>query len=261
MGNHVFGKLSSEVARALSQCTISNELLTFPGSTDSVFVKKVGDELRSAVLACKVPHYKVIGSYVNTGGSLGLTDYVTKNKLVTKSYSELLVVYRDLIYAEGNGYPVPRGNVTVSRDDLMAYRSAYGLSFLMGTGNDVITSENGSIFFESLGVSSQPEGLVRGIEVIGFEKPNASIQMILYRGTGHLSFERVENILFDLSDLVSHSLVPYVPAMQDFDLSFVFTVRLFSEGDKGVVLMYKKEVNESVLQKIIRDFAVEQMQS
>ena len=229
-----------DLFRALSQCDLNEGVLSFNG-LDSNDVLQLNDILREALLGDEIPHYKVVGVHVTQGGFVSSSDYITKIRGTNKSYIELLNVFNDLIFAEARGscslYP-----------DLNPTR--LGLGYIMGVDNEV-KSDNKSLFFEGCGVTDVAESLVKDLDVIKLNNPTSTIHLVTYRGTGLIDFTEASNLFFGL-DL-------FKPVRAVYDLNNIFSISIPKLGDTTIKLWYKRDINEKVLLKILRDYGSDNM--
>lgn len=236
----------------LSNCVLENGIIRIPDSSAET-IRMVGDQLRHDVMTMNVPHYKVIGVRVVTG-SIGMSNYVIKSKDVDKSYAELLAVLHNVIYAEGGGYINPN---LMDSDLQIRIDSRGDLAFMVGVDED-IRSDNNTLYY--VGEGTCPDSLVRDIPIIKSKSNSFSINLLLKRGTGNISFTEAEKVFKEVKNVAREydqrrEVIDYVPISQYYDLTDVLTIPMYMTGDKGIRLRYKKPVNENVLQQIIKSYA------
>lgn len=236
----------------LSSCVIDKGVIHIPDSSDET-IRAVGDQLRHDVLSMNVPHYKVIGVKV-VAGSMGMSNYVIKSKDVDRSYAELLAVLHNVIYAEGGGYVNPN---LMDSDFQNNIDNRGDLAFMVGVDED-IRSDNKTLYY--VGEGTCPDSLVRDVPIIRSKSNSFSINLLLKRGTGNISFVEAEKVFKDIKNIAReyeqrHEVIEYVPISQYYDLTDILTVPMYMFGDKGIRLRYKKPVNESALQQIVRSYA------
>lgn len=225
------------LARALAESSLENGTLRVEGLMKNE-IKQLNEELRNALLNCEIPHYKVVGVNVVTGGNTSSIDYITKLEGVSKSYTELFVTFDDLIYS--GKYSKEENNNKLS-DEINIPGTWYSL---MAISNKV-TSSNDTIFHTGMGMSSVANALLKNVDIIDFNRSGCAIHLIVKHGTGILDFEESSNFLKN-SD--------YKPVRAVYDLNGIFSIKLYEESDKGIYLKYKRDINESVLLQILQEF-------
>lgn len=231
--------MREEFKTALANCSLQNGVLSIPSITDTETIKLVCSELRNTIIDSKLPHYKVIGMRIVSGSQHLLTDYITKTRDVSKSYAELLTATDKMIFAEARGTcPGLAGDIPSSVID--------ELGFVMGVESHITTS-NGSLFYMGEGVASVAKSLVQDLDVVDIHG-NANIQFILRKGTGTFWFPDAGQFL---------RRTQFVPVGQNYDLSTVLSVKLYEKGDTKIYFRYKENVDESVLEKILRNYGNE----
>lgn len=242
-------------AELLAECVLRDGVITIPGVSDGDYAD-IADEFRRDLLSLKVPHWKVVGAHITVGGQDVLSSYIDKRQGVSKSYAELLASLRNLIYAEGGGFPAKYIWMKETYGSASNFLEA---SFMMSTDSEVTTSSN--ILFESE-PSRCAKSLILGKELVKFSKPGSMIQLILHRGTGCFTFKDAAYKVRLLNELIQQDdKLMYAPIEQDYDLTEVFSVKNNYFDDKGICLRYKMRIEEDVLQKIIRDYAIEKRDS
>lgn len=228
--------LSDREIAALCRCTVKDSKLYLPGITGEANIKRIGDFLRVSLQDSLIPHVKVISVLADTGGGLDIENFISKRSAVSKSYAELFITFKDLIFAELAGV----------RED----QRQYGYLTTNGT---VVNTDNNSIVVKGDSSVKTPKSLIKGLEIVRFNNGTAFLDMKLMKGTGNLSFDEVSDINYMTED---RKVKQYMPIAQYYNLTAVFGIRRYDpeEDDDCIQLMYKRDVNEDVLTEIFRNY-------
>lgn len=240
--------------RLLENCVVKDEVITVPGISKSAEYKKIADGFRRDLLSLKVPHWKVVGARMTVNGMDVLSSYIDKQQGISKSYAELLASVRTLVYAEGGGFPAQYAWLRDTFAGSVNFRES---SFMACMDSRVMT--DGNIFFEC-DRENRIKSLIPGKELVRFDKTGSMVQFMLHRGTGSFTFQDAVAKVRQLNTLVgdhSQDSLFYAPIAQDYDLTEVFSIKEYEQGDMGVYLRLKTKVEEDVLQQIIRGYAKE----
>ncbi len=160
-------------------------------------------------------------------------DYITKPSGVSKSYTEILCAFNDLVFSKGGGEPdINAGSL-----------EGDSLGFIRAIEKE-ITSSNKSLYYSGEGISSIAEALVEDIDIIKFSTSGKQLKLVIKRDIGIIDFT-------DKWTICKHD---YKPVRAVYDLNNIFCVMLPKQGDKEIHLVYKKKINEKVLEKILQDF-------
>lgn len=220
------------LATALSNCEIKNGVLYVPDlNTEQIIL--LNNELRIALLENKIPHYRVVGVNIHVSGYVIDIDYITKPSGVSKSYTEILCAFNDLVFSKGGGEPdINAGSL-----------EGDSLGFIRAIEKE-ITSSNKSLYYSGEGISSIAEALVEDIDIIKFSTSGKQLKLVIKRDIGIIDFT-------DKWTMCKHD---YKPVRAVYDLNNIFCVMLPKQGDKEIHLVYKKKINEKVLERILQDF-------
>lgn len=220
------------LATALSNCKLKNGVLSVLG-LNTEQVNLLNEELRVALLENMIPHYRVVGVNIYVSGCVADIDYITKSSEVSKSYTELLRVFNELIFAEGGGEP----DIKFRSDELS------NLGFIRAIEKE-ITSSNNSLYYSGKGICNIAEALVKDVNIIKFLTAGRELKLVIRRNIG----------MFDFIDKWTMCEHEYKPVRAVYDLNNIFCIMLPKKGDKNIYFMYKKKINEKVLEKILQDF-------
>lgn len=230
--------MNAEEVRALMNCTVKDSELILQADLGIESIIRIGDDLRRAIQDGEIPHVKVVASTISTGDGIAVQDFVSKSSNVSKSYAELSVVYKDLVFAELGG---DTSKVELDRG-AEGTIDEYGLVSSNGTE---VTASNDTLFYCGE-TSRKVRPLIKDVDIIKFRSPGAALSMLVTEGVGIREFTRTGG---KIAGAVC------VPVRQYFNLSPFLAVRRYLDGDKTVKLMYKRDIDESVLQSIIRNYA------
>lgn len=242
--------------KQLEGCEVINGNLIIPSVTSERELKQISDALRCIILGNKLPHWKIIGVYIQSGDSRQVPDFVTKGIGVGRSYAELLPVLRDVVVQKGGGIPYELGKAQSEYEQVNGEQ----VSHVISTRDDVAT-DNNSLVYECSGEESV-KCLIQNVNIVNFDKGSAKLRLLLYKGTGTVSFEEASAVIrsfkVNASELVNPENLPgYVPFSQVYDLTTSILVKVFMPGDGNIKLFYKKKIDERVLQSILQEFARE----
>lgn len=224
---------------SLVNCELHDGRLTVPGFSSDRY-RQLAQELRVAVINYSVPHWKIIAVYVKLKGLDQFVDFVTKPKNVSKSYAEMVPVLKRVAAARG-AIQSP-----FVQEFGVAYKEVGDLSFIWGSEN-VISTYNGSLKYEG---SNGKIDFLHKVDIV--ETNSCIMHAIMYKGTGVVSFEEAQKIV-QLLEWDQQVNVVYCPMTAVYDLSQFFMVKPAAD-DRGVLLRYKADIDEAVLQDIFRQF-------
>lgn len=237
-----------QYARALTECNIMNSELTVP--YPGIDMKELGDTLRGAIQRGEVPHTKVIAVKVGWGANTqGDLTVIKKTAVASRSYAELQGILQDVIFETGGGKAPGdfKWRFKSVRDfnikEILEKQTGYAVS----VSNHVTTGNDKSIIYTQeadRGVTF----LIDDVSVIDFTRDDAKISFVLKEGTGVVDFNN--EIVKNISESSR-----YFPVMQYYNLTPFLSVRRCKSGaEKSVKFMYKRHINEKVLQNIIRNY-------
>lgn len=235
-----------EYALALAECTIKNGELTTPYS--GLDVKGLGDFLRVAVQKGEIPHTKVVAVKVgwgaNTQGDLTL---IKKTNAASRSYAELQGILQDVVFETGGG-KAPNDFKWKGTVQTLGLREVWEkqIGHAMSICKHVTTGDGKSIVYVQE-VDKRLRFLVDDVNIIDFTRDDAKISFVLKEGTGVVDFnnEVTQNIVESCR---------YFPVMQYYNLTPFLTVKRYREGETSVKFMYKRQIDEEVLQSILRKY-------
>lgn len=224
--------------KRLATCTLKDGELTVQGlSTRDI--EDLGNVLREKLLLYEVKHFKPIGVIV-TNADIGGT-VISKIPGTNESCMEIFTSASDLIYASIKSKP----SVELHKED-DAISSNYG--YLVSGFSDSIESSNNSLYGVGEGVTNVPKALIKDVHILTRKNSGISMQLFCYRGSKNITFEKAESIL---------KRTDYIPFSQVYDLTNVVMVKRYEAGDRSIKLRYKKSIDESVLEDILRCNAIE----
>lgn len=235
-----------DIIEALASCRVDGNKLTVPGLSGEEY-NKLAWELRDALISYRIPHWKPVAMYVETGAHKALNDFVVKMKGISKSYAELVPALNSVILKTGGGLP---GKFT---EEIGALEN---LGFVVSKERDVKTGNNSLIYDMSAG--HMCDALVDGCDIIDFDGAESRIKLLIHRGSGVYDFFKSAECIAQYEDYMEqacHREVRYVPLSQIYDLGRYVTVGIHEEETSYVTLHYKDNVNTAVLQRIFRDWA------
>lgn len=229
--------MERKFAEALSSCVIENGNLTVSNDVD---IKELGDVLRREIQIGNVPHNKVIASkiYLSNGKGADMS-VISKPIGVSKSYVELQNIYQDLVFLDYGGR---------KPDDVEFYSSAVtqDLGYLY-TESTTVNTENDSIKYVSEPYQ-KVKFLIKDVDVIKFTDVMSELRLITTLGTGVQDFA-LGSVASGIKEKSG-----YVPVLQYFNLTMFLAVCRYMEGDTTIRFIYKRDINEDVLQEIIRRY-------
>jgi len=223
--------------KRLATCTLRDGELTVPGLSTKE-IEDLGNVLREKLLLYEIKHFKPIGVIV-TNANIGGT-VISKIPGTNESCIEIFTAASDLIYASLNC----KSSVELCKE----YDSiSSNYSLLVSGFNDTIESSNNSLYEVGEGMSNIPKALIRDVHILTRKNSGISMQLFCCRGSKNITFEKAESIL---------KRTDYIPFSQVYDLTNVVMVKRYVAGDMSVKLRYKRSVDESVLEDILRSNAV-----
>lgn len=247
--------MSQIYLKLLANCTLKNGILTVPNLHDFEYVQ-LASELRTAIINYEVPHWKIVGINVALPDVSQLVDFVTKPKGVSKSYAELIPVMKKVVAAKGGG--VPSVVRDIEGDVECFYKEPGDIAFISDT-EGVVNTYDGHLTYECY--PSHPVKFLCKTDII--ETESSIITAIMYRGTGLVDFSDAQGIIaqsYRNNIHVASSGQPkraYCPMSVVYDLSQFVTVKFAGEHDQAVKLLYKSDIDETVLESILKQFGRE----
>ena len=247
--------MSQIYLKLLANCTLKNGILTVPNLHDFEYVQ-LASELRTAIINYEVPHWKIVGINVALPDVSQLVDYVTKPKGVSKSYAELIPVMQKVVAAEGGG--IPSAVRDIEGDVECFYKEPGDIAFISDT-EGVVNTYDGHLTYECY--PSHPVKFLCKTDII--ETESSIVTAIMYRGTGLVDFSDAQGIIaqsYRNNIHVASSGQPkraYCPMSVVYDLSQFVTVKFAGEHDQAVKLLYKSDIDETVLESILKQFGRE----
>lgn len=238
--------------KPLAKCELNDGILTVPGLKPVDYIR-LAKELRDAIIDYKVPHWKIVAIHIKLGNSSQFEDFITKPEGIDKSYAELLPVFKKVVAAEGGGEPVIV-KIKSGNDANCFYKKPGDMSFIADT-EDIVNTYDGHITYESF--PSKSVEFLKDVDIL--EAENGTVQAIMYRGTGCIEFSDAMEIIesYNTNSAVCSAgvdKVTYCPMTAVYDLAQFVNVKLPSENDMCVKLLYKSKINEEVLHKILVQF-------
>ena len=247
--------MSQIYLKLLANCTLKNGILTVPNLHDFEYVQ-LASELRTAIIKYEVPHWKIVGINVALPDVSQLVDFVTKPKGVSKSYAELIPVMKKVVAAEGGG--IPSAVRDIEGDVECFYKEPGDIAFISDT-EGVVNTYDGHLTYECY--PSHPVKFLCKTDII--ETESSIVTAIMYRGTGLVDFSDAQGIIaqsYRNNIHVASSGQPkraYCPMSVVYDLSQFVTVKFAGEHDQAVKLLYKSDIDETVLESILKQFGRE----
>lgn len=224
-----------------SEARILNQELTIPGATTRDY-RALAEQLSEDIMYNRVPHYRVIGIKVHSVQSEDV-DVTTQLRDTDKCYMELIRNSNKLVFAEAYD--------NESTASLTA--------MLQSAGNNREVTEEGPIValgsvntsdecaFKHVNGMAQAESLIKGVNVINMGA-NVVLKMYIMRGIGEIDYDSAHHFLEGVSGDT------YIPTRASFSLNDILFVKPYELGDEYIYLHYKEDINESVLEKIIRRY-------
>lgn len=223
--------MDKDYNRMMQSAVLRNGILTVPGFDESDYIEVAGI-LRRALLQSELPHFKAIGARVSVGSTID-PSFVDKIPGSDKSYAELLVTLDNLVYVDLSS------SLTIVPRDQARYAELISIE-------KNATSSNGAFILSGKGVSPQPLILDEPIINWNSKAKNNTVSLVMREGTG----------MFDFNETYYAGLynTDYKPMRAVYDLTNVFTIRLYKSGDNHIKFCYKKKVNEEVLLKLLTNY-------
>ena len=215
----------------MRNATLNNGVLIVPGFDESAYIEIAGI-LRNALLTSQLPHFKAVGAHVSVGSTID-PSFVDKIPGSDKSYAELLVTLDNLVFVDISS------NLTITPRDQARYAELISVE-------KTVTSSNNALILSGRGISPQPLILDEPIINWSSKAKNNTVNLIMREGTG----------MFDFKETYYAGLygTNYKPMRAVYDLTNVFTIRLYKAGDNHVKFCYKKKVDEEVLLKLLINY-------
>lgn len=231
----------------LANCRIEKGELTVRGLTSEEYAQ-LAQELRTAVVDYAIPHWKIVAIYIKLKGLDQFVDFVTKPRDVSKSYAEMIPILKEVVAVEGGGFAPG-----IPKEIKVFYKSVGDLSFIWGNENSINTYNGGILYSGTKDVVK----FLKDVDII--ETQSCSLFAIMYKGTGVVDFDKAQHIIKHFSDafegiLDTNNTIAYCPMTAVYDLSQFFTIKRPSTSDTAIRLLYKSEIDETVLQEILRAY-------
>ena len=224
--------MSDNCTFALSQCTIKDGNLYFPVTLTPEEIKSAGDTLRWEMQVGCIRHTKVIGMQICAGSTI-VSNYIKKSRNHSKSYAELAVVCQSLVFEELAGEPFK---------DFASKADPTGLGFVCSIDKHVDTDFG--LQYAGLGSEKLPRSLIKHVDIMDFIKDGDNVRFVLKTGN---------NISDEITNGAHLGGTGFLPVCSYYDLTEFMAVKRYQEGDTCVKLMYKRDIDEGVLQSIIRN--------
>lgn len=207
-------------------------------------------ELSYDIMQREVPHFRVIG--VKFGNAIGNGDRITDKAIgLDKSYVELFSSLQKLVYAEGGGIKRAPDNSSEVQELLDEGNDKFAF---LGSMSSVVESTNGSIVYLGCGNSAVAKAMVKSVPVVR-TTGTSTISIIAMRSTGIVDFPDATAIL---KSIFSREWKNYIPVRAVYDLNkFVVLKPYVKEDGNCLHFMYKYKCDESVLTRILQDYAQE----
>lgn len=232
--------MSIDILEEVKNSKIVNGVLSL-SAVSPERVHEFRTKLREDILLARVPHYRAIGVRVD---GVRKADIVSKPSGVNKSYTELFAALRDVVLAEGDAGVASIEEKIYYNNMEVLQGSEKGCSFLKAINEDV-NSSNGSIFYMNGGLSMKARMLVKNIDIIRLQNLSASLNLVIRKDTGLHDFSETGKDLRNTD---------YVPLRAVYDLNNIICVSGYDDGSTDVKFMYKRDVDEDVLYKIVLDY-------
>lgn len=228
---------------------VHNGVLELPGlSSDEMM--QCYKKLSYDIMQREIPHFRVIG--VKFGNTVGSGDRITDKAMgLDKSYVEVFSSLQKLVYAEGGGIKrIPDNNKEV---EALLNTESDKFAFL-GSMSSNVESSNDSIVYLGCGDSAVAKAMVTNIPVVR-TTGTSSINIIAMKSTGLIDFSDATRLL---KSVIGKEWKNYIPVRAVYDLNRFIILRPYAKEDgNNLHFAYKYKCDESVLTKILQDYAQE----
>lgn len=217
----------------LGNLKINNGILRIPGMS-AEDINNVRDILRRGLLEYEIPHTKIIGVDVKTTRGVTTKDMATPTVL-GMSYMAMSTIFNDLVFEPVGTNHLVNFTGIVNTNGSGIKMSIDQLRTKSLLKNKVIIDANNCLCIMAVARN--------GSGVLDFNEANAS----LVEAKRQLYFkEEGKSVL-------------YKPLRVSYDLSKYFNIRPFSGGGDFIELVYSYDLNEDVLENILRNYLQEKL--
>lgn len=225
--------------KRLVSCTISKGELTVPGLSTEEY-RELGNILREKIYSYEINMWKPIA--ISCAEENGSADTVlSKIRGTRESYVELFstlgdVVFGHLVKSTSDSIPVLSiGDSKFKEDELTC---------LIVLASQTVTSSDSMISVMGEGVENKPVALIKDIPLLTIKgDEQVTMKLLCARTRGVVGFSDTRSFC---------NKYQFVPLGQVFDLTKYVTVHRYKEGDQCLRLMYKRKLDEAVLQELLR---------
>lgn len=247
-----------EYIKALENCSVENGVLRVP-SINKENLGTMQKFLRESLINYEIPHWKVIGISVTLANSRVIPDFITKPKGIDKSYAEILTPLQQVVLKEGGGNPISAG-----LHEFKWSHSKHGeTGFIISQGKHVKSNSDSLIYCGESGKTIQT--LKSDVDIMKFDSASSTAEMLILKSTGIKNLNITAKIISDFGHAISKLnentskgvYTRFVPISQVYDLSKFVNIGIYNNSDNFIKLNYKCEINEKILESILRNWANE----
>ncbi len=270
------------MVRAFSNCSVNNGIVQFGESLSPNEVIMAYRQFSADLLNCAIPHWKVVGFY-HGWDDVHQHSLFRRNDIYGVSLIELSFLL-DKVIPMSNGGIDPAKGCFYGEDEevtnLKSFDESHGRSASMKAGTKhanalkVHTREIGSLMCDYEGPpdanpvpylgtdtmwytqysyvepAEYPQMLLPHVKICELNREGMGVAttfMFIKRGTGRLDFSDTQKFFDESYDNI-------MPCRVSYDLSKYMSCAYNDGSMNGVRLIYLDEVNESVLNAILRDY-------
>lgn len=270
------------MSECFMNCTVSNGTVQFGRSLSKEDLMAVYSQFSEDLLNCNIPHWKVIGFY-HGWDDVHQHSLFRCNDIYGMSLIELGMKLGDLIPVENGGINPEKGCFYGEDEDVSnnkEFDEGFGRSASMRAGTKhanalkLHTSEIGSMMcdyegppdanpvpylgsdtvwytqFSYVEDAEYPTMLLPKVKICDLKREGMGVAttfMFIKKGTGRLDYEDTQCLFDDSYDNI-------MPCRTVYDLSKYFTCAYPTGNTNGLRLVYKTEINEAALTKILQDY-------
>ena len=269
----------------ISECLIENGIMKFPVLLDDRDLHEIYMQFTYDLLNCYIPHYRVVGFW-HCWDDKHAKSVFRSNDIFGMSLIELGVKMADIIPLNNGGNNLAKGcfyGINEEVENNSDFDNQFGMDIGRGHENrhtNILTQSHeiiGSLMTDSyygdpeievneINTSSLWYTQYSVVDDLEFPKmliPNKKISDLRDEGTGHacvvmfikkdtgvLSYEETQQLFDKRAERI-------MPCSVTYDLSKYFLVRTPEPGDTFFNLTYLENIDENVLQQIIREYGEE----
>lgn len=265
-----------------STCRVNNGVVSFNTNLSNEERMAVYLQFSNDLLNCNIPHWKVIGFY-HGWDDVHQHSLFRRNDIYGMSLIELGFKMGDLIPIENGGINPERGCFYGEDEEIennKEFDEGFGRSASMRAGTKHAnalkehTDKIGSMMcdyegppdadpvpylgsdtvwytqFSLVEDAEYPTMLVPNVKVCELNREGMGVAttiMFIRKGVGHLSYEDTQKFFDESYDNI-------MPCDVTYSLSKYFVCAYPADNTQGLRLVYKQEINEDALTKILQDY-------